>query len=62
MSLNSLFLLHCMSPDLALLGPRDMSDLSPQSEPKRTLIRSRFYEYALVTDRAMEAWYHPSIA
>src|SRR5262249_46334700 len=36
---------------LALLGPREMSDLSPQSETKRTLIRSlsptsRFYEYA----------------
>src|SRR5260370_30098058 len=25
----------------ALLGPREMSDLSPQSGPKRTLIRSR---------------------
>jgi hypothetical protein len=25
---------------LALLGPREMSDLSPQSETKRTLIRS----------------------
>jgi hypothetical protein len=24
----------------ALLGPREMSDLSPQSETKRTLIRS----------------------
>jgi hypothetical protein len=26
-------------PDLALLGPREMSDLSPQSGPKRTMIR-----------------------
>ena len=39
-----------MSPFLPLLGPREMSDLSPQSGPKRTLIRSplsiaRFYEY-----------------
>jgi hypothetical protein len=25
---------------LALLGPREMRDLSPQSGPKRTLIRS----------------------
>ena len=25
---------------VALLGPREMSDLSPQSGPKRTLIRS----------------------
>ena len=25
--------------DVALLGPREMSDLSPQSEPKRTLIK-----------------------
>jgi len=34
---------------MALLGPREMSDLSPQSGPKRTLLRSqppaRFYEY-----------------
>jgi hypothetical protein len=34
---------------MALLGPREMSDLSPQSGPKRTMIRvahqSRFYEY-----------------
>src|SRR5215469_10752016 len=33
-------LLHRMSEQLALLGPREMSDLSPQSGPKRTLIRS----------------------
>ena len=26
---------------MALLGPREMSDLSPQSGPKRTLIRPR---------------------
>ena len=25
---------------MALLGPREMSDFSPQREPKRTLIRS----------------------
>jgi hypothetical protein len=36
---------------LALLGPREMSDLRPQSETKQTLIRSlsptsQFYEYA----------------
>src|SRR5262249_295588 len=35
---------------MALLGPREMSDLSPQSDPKRTLLGrshlSRFYEYA----------------
>jgi hypothetical protein len=33
-----------------LLSPREMSDLSPQSDPKRTLLGrshlSRFYEYA----------------
>src|SRR5262249_49106718 len=33
-------LLHRMSQQLALLGPREMSDLSPQSWPKRTFIRS----------------------
>jgi len=33
-------LLHCMSPVVALLGLREMSDLSLQSGPKRTLIRS----------------------
>ena len=27
-----------MSPQMALLGPRGMSDLSPQSGPKRTLM------------------------
>jgi hypothetical protein len=36
-------------PVMALLGPRKMSDLSPRSETKRTLLRSqppiRFYEY-----------------
>ena len=31
-------MLRCMSPVLALLGPREMSDLSPQSGPKRTLM------------------------
>src|SRR5262249_15764070 len=41
----------CSRRFMALLGPREMSDLSPQSETKRTLIRSlsptsRFYEYA----------------
>ena len=30
-------LLRCMTPQMALLGPREMSDLSPQSGPKRTL-------------------------
>src|SRR5262245_4748163 len=34
------FCCKCMSRLLALLGPREMSDLSPQSGPKRTLIRS----------------------
>src|SRR5215467_4366877 len=34
-------LLHCISRLLALLGPREMSDLSPQSEPKRTLMPLR---------------------
>jgi hypothetical protein len=29
--------LRCTSPKLALLGPRAMSDLSPQSGQKRTL-------------------------
>ena len=29
-------LLQCGGPEVALLGPRDMSDLSPQSAPKRT--------------------------
>ena len=33
-------LLQRMSRVLALLGPREMSDLSPQSGPERTLIRS----------------------
>src|SRR5262249_33334822 len=33
-------LLHRMSQQLALLGPREMSDLSPQSGPNRTFIRS----------------------
>ena len=33
-------LLRCICRFLALLGPREMSDLSPQSGPKRTLIRS----------------------
>jgi len=33
-------LLQCICRFLALLGPREMSDLSPQSEAKRTLIRS----------------------
>jgi hypothetical protein len=32
--------LRCMSPFLALLGPRERSDSSPQSGPKRALIRS----------------------
>jgi hypothetical protein len=32
-------LLHRMCPLLALLGPREMSDLSPQNGPKQTLIR-----------------------
>jgi hypothetical protein len=32
-------LLRCMRPDVALLGPQEMSDLSPQSGPKRTLIK-----------------------
>jgi hypothetical protein len=30
--------LRCMSPQVALPGPRQMSDLSPQSAPQRTLI------------------------
>src|SRR5262245_33903809 len=30
----------CSRPVMALLGPREMSDLSPQSGPKRSLIRS----------------------
>ena len=30
---------HC--PLLALLGPRQISDLSPQVGPKRTLLKSR---------------------
>ena len=30
-------LLRCICRFLALLGPREMSDLSPQSGPKRTL-------------------------
>jgi hypothetical protein len=33
-------LLQCECRLLALLGPREMSDLSPQSETKRTLIKS----------------------
>ena len=37
---NTPRLLQCMSPFLALLGPPETSDLSPQSGPKRTLIRS----------------------
>src|SRR5262249_54074831 len=45
------YLLPCMGPVVALLEPREMSDLSPQRGPKRTLITSlsptsRFYEYA----------------
>src|SRR5262249_10660916 len=31
---------HGRAIHLALLGPREMSDLSPQSGPKRTLVRS----------------------
>jgi hypothetical protein len=48
---TALVLLRCMSPEVALLGPFVMSDLSPQSGPKRTLMnpdcchQSRFYEY-----------------
>jgi hypothetical protein len=34
------YLLRCMSRLLALFGPPNMSDLSQQSEAKRTLIRS----------------------
>jgi hypothetical protein len=35
-------------PDLALLGPREMSDLSPQSGPKRTMIRvAEIYDVGL---------------
>ena len=41
--------LWCTNPVLALLGPRDISDLSPQSGPQRTLTlrchQSRFCEY-----------------
>jgi len=33
-------LLRLLTAALALLGPREMSDLSPQSGPKGTLIRS----------------------
>ena len=32
-------LLRCMSPELARLGPREMSDLSPKRDAKRTLLR-----------------------
>jgi hypothetical protein len=43
------YLLHCMSPVVALFGHLTTSDLSPQSDPKRTLLgRShvcRFYGY-----------------
>jgi hypothetical protein len=43
LSRNCVTLLRCLSeqPRLTLLGPREMSDLSPQSGPKRTLIRPR---------------------
>src|SRR5262249_18840264 len=34
------FCCDCSQPLLALLGPHEMSDLSPQSGPKRTLVRS----------------------
>src|SRR5262249_14492925 len=37
---NDRVLLHCMSPEAALLGPRRLSDLSLHMWPKRTLIRS----------------------
>src|SRR5215471_5574331 len=30
-------MLRCISPEVALLGPREMSALSPQSGPERTL-------------------------
>jgi hypothetical protein len=33
-------LLRCICRLLALLGPREMADLSPQSKPKQTLSRS----------------------
>ena len=33
-------MLRCLCRSLALLGPREMSDVSPQSGPKRTLIKS----------------------
>src|SRR5262249_51539343 len=33
-------MLRRMSPQVALLRPREISDLSPQSEPKQTVIRS----------------------
>src|ERR1700730_9174999 len=43
--------LRCMSPFVALFGHVTMSDLSPQRDPKRTLLNrshlSRFYEYTL---------------
>jgi len=35
-------LLQCMSPLVALFGHVTMSDLSPQSDPKRTLLVNDF--------------------
>jgi hypothetical protein len=55
-------------PLMALLGPRQMSDLSPLKRTKadmdRPLSNRDFMSHwkRRVTDPAMEAWYHPSIA
>ena len=56
MSLNSRFFLQCMSLLMALLGPREMSDLSPQGGPKRTLLWPRkFLRCMPCTNRTMSA-------
>jgi len=59
-------LLRCISPFLALLGPREMSELRPHSGPKRTFISvvdraaraaimTRFRGYASLNGGAAEA-------
>jgi hypothetical protein len=40
-------LLRCTSPVLALLGPRELSALSPQSRPKRTDQVARRFRFSL---------------
>jgi len=47
--------LWCTNPVLALLGPRDISDLSPQSGPQRTLTL-RCHQSRFVSTRPRGLW------